>query len=259
MKYTVLKDRACSSIWKDKSGARWPYMPADKAKEQNISHRDILGDVPPKHKAAIVGKLYGEDESQSCPVVKYREKLKYSEKFKGVIPCQSEGGETGYVRVIGTAWTKVLLPLFIALILLTGVGVAVWHFTKESGPPLDEAAIAYQMPNGVKNNDPTKIMLPGFGTLTMDAQTGQIQAALVNPEGNPCYFKYIISMADTKEELYRSGWLEPGTAVTEFTIEKDLEPGTYDIQVTVETGLLDDYTQPMNNGVIASKLEVKEE
>ena len=102
-------------------------------------------------------------------------------------------------------------------------------------------------------------MLPGFKTLTMDAQTGKIEAALVNPEGNPCYFRYMIVLKDTQEELYRSGLLEPGTAVTEFTIKNELEPGSYDIELRIETGQLSDYTQEMNSGVVSAVLEVVEE
>ena len=224
MKYTSIKKRACSRIWKDKNGTEWSYLPLSSASEQNVHHRDIVGDIPLKNNTEAVGELYSEEGNQSCSIAQYREKLKYSEKMKGYIPCESEDGQQGYVRVLGTAVGKILAPIIAAVIILAGAAVAAWYFTSQSGPPLDKAAIAYQMPNGLKNEDPNQIMLPGFSTLTMNAQTGQVRAALVNPEGNPCYFTYVIVLKDTQEELYRTGLLEPGTAVTEFTIEKYLDP-----------------------------------
>lgn len=259
MKYTVVKKEACCKAWSEKNGNKWAYIPADKAKEENISHRDLVGDVPLKKGVKTVGELCGGDESESSPIGEYREKLKYSEKLKGYIPCTSEDGQEGYVRVLGTAWGKVLAPILAALLILIGVIVAFLYLTRESGPPLDKSAIAYQMPNGLKNEDPSRIMLPGFGTLVMDAQTGEVQAALANPEGNPCYFRYVIVLEDTGEELYRTGLLEPGTAVMDFTIDEDLEPGTYNIQLQIETSQLSDYTQEMNSGVVAAVLEVEEE
>ena len=259
MNYTSIKKRACSRTWKDKNGTEWAYIPESTAKEQSFSHRDIVGDVPLKTSVTEVGQLQAEEGGQSCSIGEYREKLKYSEHLKGYIPCVSEEGQGGYVRVLGTAWGKIIAPIIAALIILAGAGVGIWYFTTQGGPPLDKAAIAYQMPNGLKNEDPNQIMLPGFSTLTMNAQTGQVRAALVNPDGNPCYFTYVIVQKDTQEELYRSGLLEPGTAITEFTIEKDLAPGKYDIELRVETGQLSDYTKEMNSGVIAAVLEVVEE
>ena len=259
MKYTAIKKRVCRRVWKDKNGSEWSYMSASSAKEKNVNHRDIVGDIPSKTKGTTVGELYAQDGVHCCPIAEYHEKLKYSQRVKGYIPCRSEEEQEGYVRILGTAWGKVLAPILAALLILAGAILAIWYFTRESGPPLDESAIAYQMPNGLKNEDPNQIMLPGFKTLTMDAQTGKVQAALVNPEGNPCYFTYVIVLTDTQEELYRSGLLEPGTAVTEFTIENELEPGSYDIELRIETGQLSDYTQEMNSGVVAAKLEVVQE
>lgn len=259
MKYTAIKKRACSSVWKDKNGIQWSYLPLSSAKEQNVSHKDIIGDIPLKNSETAVGELYSEEGNQSCSIAQYREKLKYSEQLKGYIPCQSEEGQQGYVRVLGTAVGKILAPIIAAVIILAGAAVAAWYFTTDFGPPLDKAAIAYQMPNGLRNEDPNQIMLPGFSKLTMNAQTGQVKAALVNPEGNPCYFTYVIVLKDTGEELYRTGLLEPGTAVTEFTIEKDLAVGSYDVELRVETGQLSDYTKEMNSGVIATTLEVVQE
>lgn len=259
MKYTVVKTQDCQKVWAGKTGSKWSYIPQAAAGQKNIDHRDVVGDIPKKKGSAVSGRLYSQDGEQALSIGGYREKLKYSEKIKGYIPCVSEEGSEGYVRILGTAWAKVLVPILAALLILIGAIVAVWYFTRESGPPLDKAAIAYQLPNGMKNEDPSRIMLPSFTTMTMDARTGQVEAVLANPEGNPCYFTYVLVLADTGEELYRTDLIAPGTAVMEFTIDEELDPGTYDLEIRIETGSLDDYSQEMNSGVLSATLEVVEE
>ena len=151
MKYTAIKKRVCRRVWKDKNGSEWSYMSASSAKEKNVNHRDIVGDIPSKTKGTTVGELYAQDGVHCCPIAEYHEKLKYSQRVKGYIPCRSEEEQEGYVRILGTAWGKVLAPILAALLILAGAILAIWYFTRESGPPLDESAIAYQMPNGLKN------------------------------------------------------------------------------------------------------------
>nr|WP_294495241.1 hypothetical protein [uncultured Mediterraneibacter sp.] len=141
------------------------------------------------------------------------------------------------------------------LLLLAG-GAVCLYFLRDRGPKLEETAVAYYLPNGQVNTDPSEITMPGFETLYMNARTREVDTALPNPEGNPCYFTYQIIMADTGEELYSTDALEPGTAVRGFVMEKDLEPGSYDIEIRITTGQLDDYTEPMNSGTINAILEV---
>lgn len=147
--------------------------------------------------------------------------------------------------------------IFPALVLLLLAGGAVWFYLlRDKGPKLEESAVAYYLPNGQVNTDPTKITMPGFETLYMNARTREVDTALPNPEGNPCYFIYQIILADTGEELYSTDALEPGTAVRGFVMEKQLDPGSYDIVIRITTGQLDDYTEPMNSGTINATLKV---
>ena len=82
MKYTAIKKRVCRRVWKDKNGSEWSYMSASSAKEKNVNHRDIVGDIPSKTKGTTVGELYAQDGVHCCPIAEYHEKLKNPQGVK---------------------------------------------------------------------------------------------------------------------------------------------------------------------------------
>ena len=55
-----------------------------------------------------------------------------------------------------------------------------------------------------KSGDTPGIKIPGYGELTIDRNAEKFQMSLVNPEGNPCYFKYTLEIPETSEVLYNS-------------------------------------------------------
>ena len=245
-------------IYRKKKLGTWTYIPAGK-EAQDITPQQIAGDIGYADKgepAAYLAVDGGEEPGEELPVSPFMEKPGFTQKLVGDIPCEDKDGTPLYVRIIGRNWLKILLPLLILAALVAG-GI-LWYLSQNSGPRLDENAIAYQMPNGMKNEDPSQIMLPGFGTIEMEAGQRTVEAALVNPEGNPCYFKYSISLEESGEVIYESGWLEPGTAVTEWAISEELEPGDHPISILVDTGSLEDYEQEMNKGTIKATLRVEQ-
>ena len=158
------------------------------------------------------------------------------------------------MRVMRKSAVKLLLPVFLLALMAGGLG---GYLLWQGRPVLEEPAVAYQMPGGVKNEESDEILVPGFGTITMDADSTTVHAALANPEGNPCYFKYQIRLSDTGEQIYESGWLEPGTAVTEWDISEKLPEGEYPVQILVQTASLENYKEEMNQGVVNAALVVR--
>ena len=47
----------------------------------------------------------------------------------------------------------------------------------------------------------------------------------MNPEGNPCYFTFTLVLKDTDETIYQSKMVEPGKAITQITLSKELSAG----------------------------------
>ena len=153
------------------------------------------------------------------------------------------------------------LILYVAaelLLLLAVITGGLWrYFTLSSMPDLEDSAIAYQMPNGLKNEDPNQIMIPGISGFTMEEGDTRIAHVLYNPEGNPCYFKYRVMLRDTQEVLYESGLVKPGTAIMEFDLNRTLELGSYDVTVLVETTSVEDPEAEMNRGAVNTTITVE--
>ena len=53
------------------------------------------------------------------------------------------------------------------------------------------------------------IKIPGYPSITIAKDTTNVRMALMNPEGNPCYFKFEIVLKDTGETIYESSTSRP--------------------------------------------------
>ncbi len=56
---------------------------------------------------------------------------------------------------------------------------------------------------------PTGTRIPGYPSITIEADNKDVQMNLMNPEGNPCYFIFEIVLNDTDETIYTSKMVEP--------------------------------------------------
>ncbi len=253
MKYEVRKLKYCVKLWKDKDRKRWPYLTETEAEVKGIDLNNVFADVGSEKDYNGDCLLYS---GRKLKLADKKKELKKSEKIYGYIPCVNENGEEGYIRIIKKR--KKWLALFLILLLLIPLLLGVKYFVDQGNKiDLDEAAISYQMPNGMKNENPEEIMIPVFGELTMAEGTTEITAGFANPEGNPCYFKYSIVLKEENKVLYESKWIEPGTAVVELNVSEKLPKGNYPILIKIDTGTLEDPEVEMNSGKIESILKVE--
>ena len=82
---------------------------------------------------------------------------------------------------------------------------------------------------------PGNILAPGYKDVTFPAGKKDVQIILPNPEGNPCYFRYVLILKESGETVYRSGLIPPGKVITAITLSRPLEPGQYAMEIRVET------------------------
>ena len=180
----------------------------------------------------------------------YKQKKKHEEMKS----FSSQDRKAGYVRIKKKTFRKVLITVILLLLLAAGVLIALLY---NRGPDLDKNAIAYQLPDGVKNTDPDSILLPGFDVLEMNYATQKVDAAFLNPEGNECFFTYSVTLKSDGTRLYQTGLIKPGTAVTSFQAEKKLEKGEYPIIILVEASDMKEPEKKYNGGAVEAVLEVK--
>ncbi len=123
-------------------------------------------------------------------------------------------------------------------------------------PDIDPGAFDYgDLFEDQENTDPENIAAPGYGDVILAADTQNVQMVLINPKGNPCYFQYVFELEESGEEIYRSGLIPPGMAVTELALTRPLEAGEYRLRIRIETQSLQDKS-PMNGIEMAVKLTV---
>jgi hypothetical protein len=100
------------------------------------------------------------------------------------------------------------------------------------------------------------IKIPGYPSITLPKDQETVNVALLNPEGNPCYFTFEIVLKDTGESIYKSKLVPPGKAITKITMTKALPAGEYDATIKITTASLADGSA-MNGANVETVLIVK--
>ena len=100
------------------------------------------------------------------------------------------------------------------------------------------------------------IKIPGYPSITIAANTPNVTMALLNPEGNPCYFKFEIVLKDTDETIYESQFVPPGKTITDVTLTRGLSEGEHPATIKISTVALDQKT-PLNGANVETVLIAK--
>lgn len=109
---------------------------------------------------------------------------------------------------------------------------------------------------GQKNTD--TIDIPGFDSMTFQADETEQSVNLYNPEQNSCYFKMSIYLEDGTK-LWESALVEPGKAIYTLTMEQALSAGTYEnCTLKYECFAMDEGQTPLNGSEIRFTLNVLE-
>ena len=107
-----------------------------------------------------------------------------------------------------------------------------------------------------KGGEEVGIKIPGYPSITIAKDTENVRMALLNPEGNPCYFKFVIVLKDSGETIFESQYVPPGDAITDVTLTKPLPEGEYDATIMISTIALDQQT-PLNGANVETVLIAK--
>ena len=168
---------------------------------------------------------------------------------------------------------KTLIIALIVLLLLIAGAVTValnwnnWFGSAPDGPAssqtgdldIDENAGDWNgqtLPDKTDDAPAVGIKIPGYPSITLPANQETVNVALLNPEGNPCYFTFELVLKDTGESLYKSKLVPPGKAITEITMSKALSAGEYNATIKITTTSLADGSA-MNGANVETMLIVK--
>lgn len=125
-------------------------------------------------------------------------------------------------------------------------------------PDIDDGAGDWtgETPKDKDNNKKPGIKIPGYPSIFLPADTKDVTVALLNPEGNPCYFTFELVLKDSGETLYKSKMVPPGKAITKITLSRALPAGEYNATIKITTASLEN-GGAMNGANVETVLKVQ--
>ena len=174
-------------------------------------------------------------------------------------------------QIVISKKTLIVALIILLLLLLGTVTVALnwnhWFGSAPAGPSssqngnldIDENAGDWNgqpLPDKTDDAPAVGIKIPGYPSITLPKDQQTVNVALLNPEGNPCYFTFEIVLKDTGESIYKSKLVPPGQAITEITMSKALSAGEYAATIKITTTSLEDGSA-MNGANVETVLIVK--
>jgi len=157
-------------------------------------------------------------------------------------------GEDSYIAILrNVAWRRLLI-LTLCVVVITGglltvirpigdelipTGINAASVASTLTPEFESGAVDWE---GIKVSEPEDapadgIRIPGYKSITIEANKTEVSVNLQNPEQNNCYFVIRLVLLETGETLYESKMIEPGKGLYNIALAKALEPGTYSAQL----------------------------
>lgn len=155
----------------------------------------------------------------------------------------------------------VLIGIFILVVLCAGIGIGIALNRDKTvsgdneGVAIDKNAQEYEDGEG-ETEEALSVRFPGYPEITVEAGQTDIPIVLTNPDVNPCYFQFTVSL-DGGDPIYESEWVKPGDAIRGFEMDESLQPGDYEMSISIATKSLDT-EQNMNGGNVKTTLHVTE-
>lgn len=100
------------------------------------------------------------------------------------------------------------------------------------------------------------IRFPGYSDITIGSEDTYIPVVLTNPEDNPCYFSFEVTVDDDTQPLLKTEWVGPGKAVTGIPLQQQLSQGGHKLNIKIDTRSVKT-EEPMNSGNVSVNLNVK--
>lgn len=162
---------------------------------------------------------------------------------------------------------KIIAVLIVLIVVLISAGiisvVCLMNSSSEqqndtanlSGVVFDNNASHYEETVADKGGEKTGIKVPGYSDITISSDSDNIPITLLNPEGNPCNFKFTLEIAETGEILCTTDYVKPGDAIKGVELNNRIPKGSYTLIINIKTASLDTGAE-MNGAQVKTKLEV---
>lgn len=208
------------------------------------------------------------NEENELPLSRFGTANRTFYRVKGYVAI--EPGEDRYVALLEKVIVfRAAVSALVLVLLITGMVFLAKQLTKETiptqisaasavTPELEPGAVDWQ---GIKVSEPDNapadgIRIPGYKSITIEANKTEVSVNLQNPDKNNCYFVIRLVLLDTGETLYESKMIEPGKGLYNITLSRALEAGSYNAQLQYDPYDMTALTR-LNGAVINLELIAK--
>ena len=211
----------------------WYYSNEAFSRDENneiVGYTDLKAKKRRHRQIAAVLKI-----SDSWTVEVYEEKTAHK-AVKGYIQI----GDNQFIAIEKSSHIWLLF-----LLLALGIFLLCFSFCGRSDVPTDTSVSKPWVPTIDQHIDEfstgstqtaQQIKIAGFSKWHIPAgETDDLPISLKNPEGNPCYFSFAITLTDTDETIYQSDMVPPGSSLHQITIQRPLPEGTYQAVLHIST------------------------
>ena len=185
--------------------------------------------ISEKEEGEIEKRIRGKETKLCVCLIGTYSNSKY--KTLGYVPCENNEyiavkRKKKHVKLITGIFSAVLIIL-VAFALLAGKNFLKQENKMGIDPNASDYTSELKRPENIGNSE---IMVPGYGTFTIQKGSDTIDTILFNPEGNPCFFKFTLVEKDTNNILYESQLVPPGQGVSSIKLNKTFdEVGSYNM------------------------------
>lgn len=200
-----------------------------KIKELLINKREMPDDVK------IIGEIYSKNKEELLEYngVEDLSEVGTFEKKHSLLGYLPTHHQDEYVAVYGKSYKKFFILLLFLFLLC--VGGLLFYFNKNQLPIDPNAKDFESLLKRPADIDESKILVPGYKDLYMTSSEGVIDTVFFNPEGNPCYFRFILKDKTTKKIVYKSDLVPPGKGISPITLRDSYDVGVYKLSLEIKS------------------------
>lgn len=162
---------------------------------------------------------------------------------------------------------KIIAVLIVLIVILAAAGITIVAYlinaspnqqnnsANLSGVVFDNNASHYDETVADRGGEELGIKIPGYSNITIPSDSDNIPITLLNPEGNPCNFKFTLEVEETGEKLCTTDYVKPGDAINGAALNNALPKGSYTLIINIKTSSVDTGAE-MNGAQVKTHLDV---
>ena len=154
--------------------------------------------------------------------------------------------------------TKIIIGILIAAV-IAAAGITWYVMNQKNQKTGNSSAEVVAWDVDIEEEEPSEekgILIPGYTSMVMKANTKEQTVSIGNPADNDCIFVIVLKLEDGTK-LFESQELKPGEGLENITLDQELEAGEYQAVIEYKCYSLEDKS-PLNGGSAEFKLYVKE-